>query len=159
MSCLNKLQKAQDLLPVGHIGIREAEKAVEKEYGACKLIEKKWMKHKAFKNNRLMTLIEANELVSCLSKEFGERRVPRIISPSVELRDYSAGHYDARKKEIHLRSSINTSTLIHEFAHFLQYQNDGFFGGHGKDFCELLELCFQASVNVLKSWKEKESFV
>jgi hypothetical protein len=139
------LKEKASTLPPGHIGIQEAEEACRQEYAECHARVSKWLQRKTFKKMKCLSLEEALKLISNLLYIFGETKKVKIILESREVSRFAAAHYNPQGRVIHFPTRhIWVDTLLHEFTHFLKYENEFPGSSHGKEFCDLQDMVFSA---------------
>lgn len=136
------LDKA-DKLPLGHYGKKAAQAIVDLEYDAChKQAQALVKKHKISKH--YFEPQEAFDLCLAICAALGHRPLKHIVIRSDKVSKHASAHYSRR--EIHFpHNYIHTTTLLHELAHHLCRG-----GGHGKEFCEIQELVYEAAMQINK---------
>lgn len=136
-------------LPLGHYSRSKAAKAVERIYQKCHAINAKW--HRRFPKwvHGQWSVDQAKKHCNELCRALGERNMIRKIVPySTDVYCAAAAHYCCN--EIHFKWSITYGTLIHELAHHCSRAHD-----HGDWFCEVLEMLFKVSYEILTGKKPK----
>lgn len=140
---IERIRKS-DFLPQGHVERKLARKAADLEYQKCRLLEELWVKQifpRKKKRNQLLSIEEITAVVDVVCSQLGVRRRPKVKIENCG--PYVAGMYCCRERLIQFSYRSRFSTVIHELAHFLCYE-DGLSGRHGKDFMMVEELAFMA---------------
>jgi hypothetical protein len=134
------LAKKAKGLPLGHYAHKEAQAAASAEYDACheqaKALRKKH-------NIRLREFKPQEAFDFCLEicKALGSRPIKQIVLRSKEVSEFAFAH--CGRGEIHFKySNVWLDTLFHELTHHLGA------GSHGKNFCEIQELVYEAAMQI-----------
>lgn len=129
--------KGIDHLPPGHVDRVNVQKMLEKEYGACIVIERKWRKRL---NPKIQTAKDALKYCNDICDLLGERRIKKVVVNSEDVKGWAGAHYS--NKEIHFKFDwISFTELIHELAHHFNKHGSS----HGKEYCEMLEFIFKVA--------------
>jgi len=152
-SLLDKLQKSKKL-PLGHVGRKEAEEKVNREYEKAYEQEVAFLKQLPKRFRRSLEPDRAREVVSTLCSLTGTRE-PKIVFASLEVHPMAAAH--CAWKELHFRwGNVPLSLVIHELAHHVNNM-DKCGGGHGESFLWTEQFLFDLFMReVLPEWKRKE---
>lgn len=143
MSPGEKAWRAARELPPGHVGIREAQEALKKEYAKAseqeRQFSKRWRGPKY-----LNSLQEAADFSANLCRSIGTRRVIREVrSPLEANHQWAAAYYSPAGLSIYVPGTpILTITLIHETAHHIVFVEAIPGTTHGAGFLEVEQLLF-----------------
>jgi len=145
-----KLYSETRKLPLGHIDRTNAEKTLRNLYKECADINEKWCR-KLKRQYRCLTEKQTLQFIKEFCDMIGEKRIPKVVFCSKELKYNSTAHYNHTTKEIHMGTSYSdTGTLTHELTHFIGAY------GHGKIFIELQNFVLEVSDEIFKNWRKKE---
>ncbi|MFA5187139.1 MAG: hypothetical protein WC551_11710 [Patescibacteria group bacterium] len=147
---LRKYAESRDL-PEGHVGRRQAEEALNREYQRCSEIERFWRKRMQppcdyFKDSEV-----ALQFVNSICVGLGERPVKAVNFKNPLLPDASAW-YNRTDKTINTSHTwIHWTTLVHELTHHFK---ECFAHGHGEVYCTTLNTVYSL---VYEMWTGKQS--
>ena len=131
--------KASRSLPIGHVGIKAARQAVEKEYGMSNRVEnhlRKRLGRQSLAHEQIAQFV--GEIILAVSLP----RIRRVVLSSPDVCSEASAHY--WRSEIHFRHDyVSIETLLHEMAHHLQQVDKGWGYGHGRGFCEAVHFLYQ----------------
>ena len=148
---IQKKVEAQNL-PRGHYLIKKTQEDVNKIYSQCRTIERKWLKrfHKKF---QYLSANHIRELYDYLCELLGEQKVKEIICDKSQLDSGTSGHYNFQKKKVYFYDApVCLSTIIHELTHHFGIR------GHGDDFCEIEQLLFRETYEILMKKQPKKDW-
>jgi hypothetical protein len=161
-SKIEAAERARKELPPGHVGIREAEEALTKEYAACKEIEQAFCKQmgKAWSGS-FLSYQEAADFSASLCRALGTR-VIKAVRPIPPETSYGVGGYYSQRtiyvgrgnpnlvshwrifRNNPYKDGLKYIVILHETAHHIQYEECMWAGGtHGKDFLAIEQMFFK----------------
>lgn len=162
VSVAEALHRAKKELPLGHYDIKKAQRAVEEEYAESREQEEGFFSRMRKGNRRLFRRLEKRQAERFCDFVTTNLKLRKISLNFKDLSPWAGGECDYIKREIRLPSPdwINTLTLIHELAHWVEIDGRVHFQSrayaHGENFLWCERLVMDAFVEFFKpSMKRK----
>ena len=133
-------------LPKGHVDREAAKEAyeqfVDREYGACRALEKRWMKR--MKSRAHPALSEIPNLVWEICDRLGVSQPSWIYFDSSDALPGAGAHYQPKDRTLHFYGYASLRIVVHETAHHVKHVEKMEGPSHGEHFVWCEDMAFKA---------------